>query len=116
MSIDPLKLRAWRLGGAALGTHDPAPAKPCPGGHRYAAVKSKRNPDYARRLMAQWGADDQEDIYAAAGLSEKQRLVAFMHYDRGLEPIEIAAEIGGSALAIRALLFRANEKLRTLAA
>ena len=87
MSDDPLKLRAWRLGGAAMGTHDPAPAKPCPGAHRH---QGATNRGIKERLMQSLGVRNDDEIYMLAGLSEIQTKVARLHYDRGMESIEIA--------------------------
>lgn len=118
-SDKPLQFRAWRLGGAAMGTHDPAPAKPCPGAYRYAAVKVRR----AKNPLAAFGVVDCRGIYLLAGLSEVQAKVADLHFERQLQPIEIAfvldwRDSDGAFDGRRASvhLYKAKEKLRGLAA
>jgi DNA-binding NarL/FixJ family response regulator len=74
------------------------------------------NLDVAARTMRQWGAKDQEGIYAAAGLTKRQREVAFMYYDRQLETIEIGKYLRLDAHTVRVHLQNADERLRRLAA
>lgn len=113
----PLKFREWRLGGAALGTHDPAPAKPCPGAYRYASVRVKR----PKNPLEITGAVDRDGIYLLAGLSENQAKVAELHYERRLQPLEIAfvlnwrdsdGDFDGRRASVH--LYKAKEKLREL--
>lgn len=74
------------------------------------------NHDAAVRQLKEWGAKDQYGIYAAAGLSERQAEVAFMFYDRCLEPSEIGKYLGCDAVTVRVHLHKANERLRRLGA
>lgn len=70
--------------------------------------------DHAARTMRQWGASDQQGIYRAAGLTEKQIEIAKLHYDRQMGPAEIALLLGRPAVTVRVQLFRLNERLRML--
>lgn len=113
----PLTFREWRLGGAALGTHDPAPAKPCAGASRYSRGQTKRQTS----PLAVFGVVDWGGLYLLAGLSDVQAKVAELHYERGLESFEIALFLNwhdeaGNFDARRASnhLYKATEKLRRL--
>ena len=70
----------------------------------------------AERQMRQWGARDQYGIYSAAGLTERQQEVAFLFFDRQLEPKEIANLLKIDAVTVRVHLHKAEERLRRLAA
>jgi DNA-directed RNA polymerase specialized sigma24 family protein len=69
----------------------------------------------AARTMRQWGARDQHGIYAAAGLNKTETEVAFMHYDRQLEPVEIARLLKRDPATVRTQLYRAKSRLFALA-
>ena len=69
-----------------------------------------------QRQMARWGAKDQHGIYAAAGLTKRQQEVAFMFYDRQLEPSEIGKYLRLDPHTVRVHLQAAEERLRRLAA
>lgn len=73
------------------------------------------NEDHAVRTMRQWGARDQYGIYAAAGLTKAEQEVAFLFYDRQLEPVEIANLLRRPSTTVRVQLFRGRERLRRLA-
>lgn len=70
--------------------------------------------DQALRTMRRWGARDQHGIYAAAGLNKAETEVAFLYFDRQLEPTEIATLLRRPATTVRVQLYRANERLRRL--
>ena len=74
------------------------------------------NEDLTARTMRQWGAKDQHGIYAAAGLTKRQTEVAFMYFDRLLEPSEIGKYLKLDAHTVRVHLQAAEERLRRLAA
>ena len=74
------------------------------------------NLDSAERQMREWGARDQYGIYNAAGLTERQAEVAFLFFDRQLEPKEIAGYLGIDAVTVRVHLHKVEERLRRLAA
>ena len=72
------------------------------------------NEDLASRTMKQWGAKDQYGIYATAGLSDKEREVAFLHFDRQLDSREIGRYLNRSAVTVRVQLHKIREKLERL--
>ena len=72
--------------------------------------------DHALQQMQQWGAKDQHGIYSAAGLTKRQTEVAFMFFDRQLEPSEIGKYLRLDAHTVRVHLQAAEERLRRLAA
>lgn len=74
------------------------------------------NEDHAARTLRGWGVVDQHGVYLLAGLTKRQREVAFMAFDRQLEPSEIGKYLGLDAHTVRVHLQAAEERLRRLAA
>lgn len=74
------------------------------------------NEDHAARTLRGWGVKDQHGVYLLAGLTKAEAEVAFMIYDRQLEPIEVAKYLNRPATTVRVQLHRAQERLRRLAA
>ena len=74
------------------------------------------NEDSAARTLKSWGVVDQHGVYVLAGLTKRQREVAFMFFDRQLEPNEIGKYLGLDAHTVRVHLQAAEERLRRLAA
>ena len=74
------------------------------------------NEDSAARTLKSWGVVDQHGVYLIAGLTKRQREVAFMFFDRQLEPNEIGKYLGLDAHTVRVHLQAAEERLRRLAA
>lgn len=72
--------------------------------------------NHATQLMRQWGARDEEGLYNAAGLTKRQRQIAFMRYNRQMEPSEIGKYLRLDAHTVRVHLQAAEERLRRLAA
>jgi DNA-binding NarL/FixJ family response regulator len=74
------------------------------------------NEDHAGRRLREWGVVDQHGVYMVAGLTKRQTEVAFMFYDRQLEPVEIAKYLKLDPHTVRVHLQAADERLRRLAA
>ena len=74
------------------------------------------NEDQAARTLKQWGVVDQYGVYLLAGLTKRQTEVAFMYYDRQLEPSEISKYLRIDAHTVRVHLQAVDERLRRLAA
>jgi DNA-directed RNA polymerase specialized sigma24 family protein len=72
--------------------------------------------DHAVRTLREWGVVDQHGVYLVAGLTKRQTEVAFMYYDRQLEPVEIAKYLRLDPHTVRVHLQAAEERLRRLAA
>ena len=73
------------------------------------------NDDHAARQLREWGVKDQQGIYLLAGLSKRQAEVAFLYFDRRLEPSEIAGLLGIDAHTVRVHLQKLEERLQRLA-
>jgi DNA-binding CsgD family transcriptional regulator len=69
-----------------------------------------------RELSERWGVVDQHGVYLVAGLTKAETEVAFLHYDRQLDSVEIGQYLKRSALTVRVQLHKARERLRRLAA
>ena len=69
-----------------------------------------------KKQLGEWGVVDQHGVYLIAGLTKSEREVAFLHYDRCLEPTEIARLLRRDPVTVRVQLHKARERLRKLAA
>lgn len=74
------------------------------------------NEDHAGKRLREWGVTDQHGVYLLAGLTKRQTEVAFMFYDRQLEPSEIGKYLRLDAHTVRVHLQAADERLRRLSA
>jgi DNA-binding CsgD family transcriptional regulator len=74
------------------------------------------NEDHANKRLREWGVTDQHGVYLLAGLTKRQTEVAFMYYDRQLEPSEISKYLRIDAHTVRVHLQAVDERLRRLAA
>ncbi len=73
------------------------------------------NEDACHRTMRErWGANDQHGVYAAAGLTKAETEVAFLHYDRQLENVEIGRLLHKDPVNVGVLLFKARQRLKAL--
>lgn len=72
------------------------------------------NDDAAARQLKEWGVVDQHGVYALAGLTKRQTEVAFMYFDRQLEPAEIAGFLACDAITVRRHLQGVRERLGRL--
>ena len=70
----------------------------------------------AERQLHEWGVADQHGVYLLAGLTKRQAEVAFLFFDRCLQPKEIASYLGIDPVTVRLHLHKAEERLRRLAA
>ena len=84
-------------------------------------MRGKSNHHFFERLRIQWGVQDQEGIYLLARLSETQTTVARLHFDRGMQPFEIAVFLGWrdksenfDARRVTVHLYEATRKLKGL--